>query len=73
MNGEATSQKGENTEGRAQEDGQDSEDGPRGASSEELHDSPQDSSNPARPGNEHQDHERTRLASESTNDDNEDS
>lgn len=37
VNGEATSQKGESTEDRAQEDGQDSEDGPRGGSSEELH------------------------------------
>lgn len=37
VNGEAASQKGESTEDRAQEDGQDSEDGPRGGSSEELH------------------------------------
>lgn len=73
VNGEATSQKGENMEDRAQEDGQDSEDGPRGGSSEELHDSPRDNSDPAKPGNERQDHERTRLASESANDDNEDS
>lgn len=37
VNGEAASQKGENTEDGAQEDGQDLEDGPRGGSSEELH------------------------------------
>jgi hypothetical protein len=35
--------------------------------------SPRDNSDPAKPGNERQDHERTRLASESANDDNEDS
>ncbi|XP_015856295.1 hepatoma-derived growth factor-related protein 2 isoform X4 [Peromyscus maniculatus bairdii] len=69
VNGEAASQKGESTEDRAQEDGQDSEDGPRGGSSEELHDSPRDSSDPARPGSEHQEHERARLASESADDD----
>ena len=62
----------ETTEGRAQEDGKDSEDGPRGGSSEELH-APQDSSDPTRPGNEHQDHEMRWLASEAANDDNEDS
>ncbi|ERE72233.1 hepatoma-derived growth factor-related protein 2 [Cricetulus griseus] len=69
VNGEATSQKGESTEDRAQDDGQDLEDGPRGCSSEELHDSPRDSSDPARPGSEHQEHERVRLASESADDD----
>ncbi|XP_051028889.1 hepatoma-derived growth factor-related protein 2 isoform X2 [Acomys russatus] len=67
VNGEATSQKHESTEGRAQEDRQDAEDGPRGGSSEELHD-PQDSSDPTRPGSEHQEHERMRLASESADD-----
>ncbi|XP_049981136.1 hepatoma-derived growth factor-related protein 2 isoform X1 [Alexandromys fortis] len=69
VNGEATSQKGESTEDRAQEDGQDSEDGPRGGSSEELHDSPRESSDPVRPGSEHQEHERVQLASESADDD----
>ncbi|KAH0521671.1 Hepatoma-derived growth factor-related protein 2 [Microtus ochrogaster] len=37
VNGKAASQKGESTEDRVQEDRQDSEDGPRGGSSEELH------------------------------------
>ncbi|XP_008590739.1 PREDICTED: hepatoma-derived growth factor-related protein 2 [Galeopterus variegatus] len=67
VNGEATSQKGENVEDKEQEDGQDSEEGPRCGSSEDLHNDSSLREGPDldRPGNDRQECERVRMDSES--------
>uniref|UniRef100_A0A8C5ZZG4 Hepatoma-derived growth factor-related protein 2 n=1 Tax=Marmota marmota marmota TaxID=9994 RepID=A0A8C5ZZG4_MARMA len=66
VNGEAMSQKGENVEDKEQEDGQDSEEGLRRGSSEDLHNnSLREGPDLDRPGSEEQEHERAQLDSES--------
>ncbi|XP_070347861.1 hepatoma-derived growth factor-related protein 2 isoform X4 [Equus asinus] len=67
VNGEATSQKGDSTEDKEQEEGQNSEGGPGGGSSEDLlhNDSTREGPGLAAPGKEH---ERARADSESADD-----
>ncbi|XP_006868986.1 PREDICTED: hepatoma-derived growth factor-related protein 2-like [Chrysochloris asiatica] len=65
VNGEAASQNAESTGDREQEDTQNSEEVPRGDSSEDTHDDIQEGPDPDRPGNDRLEHERARMDSES--------
>uniref|UniRef100_G3UJH7 Hepatoma-derived growth factor-related protein 2 n=1 Tax=Loxodonta africana TaxID=9785 RepID=G3UJH7_LOXAF len=65
MNGEATSQNAESTGDQEQEEVQNSEEGPRGDSSEDLHDDLREGPDPDRPGNDRPERERVRMDSES--------
>ncbi|XP_021567294.1 hepatoma-derived growth factor-related protein 2 [Carlito syrichta] len=69
VNGEATSQKGESTEDRQPEEGQDSEEGPRCGSSEDLQDDLQEDPDPDRPGSDQPERARGRMDSESPDED----
>lgn len=72
VNGEATSQKGEGTEDKEQEEGQNCEEGPGCGSSEEpLHtDSAREGPELDAPGKERQEHARVRMDSESLDEEN---
>ncbi|XP_066889132.1 hepatoma-derived growth factor-related protein 2 isoform X3 [Kogia breviceps] len=69
VNGEATSQKGESMEDKEPEEGQNSEEGPGGGSSEDpLHNDAREGPDLDGPGKERQERERLRVDSESLDD-----